>query len=159
MESSKNQEVIVRQAVLDDLDSICHLFDQYRQFQGITSDIAAGRKFLGARMRNSESVVFVALLDQAPIGFAQLYPVFSSTALARVFILNDLFVGEQGRRYGIATQLLRAVEAFAWTSGASSVRLNVKRDNRSAQMLYENAGWLRDQDFFMYQQFPTGETS
>ena len=71
-----------------------------------------------------------------PLGFAQLYPSFSSTALAGVFILNDLFVHEKVRRKGVACKLLAALEAYAWSEGAARVTLNVAMDNAQAQALY-----------------------
>lgn len=41
--------VTVRQAVLSDLPFLAELFDQYRQFQGKASDVAAAGDFLRAR--------------------------------------------------------------------------------------------------------------
>ena len=102
------KSAVIRQAVLADLDDIGSVFDQYRQFQGKTADFKACRAFLRERFDHGESVVFLAFLDEQPVGIAQLYPSYSSTALARVFILNDLFVSEVGRRAGVATALLQA---------------------------------------------------
>lgn len=83
----------VRQAVYTDLDALSELFDRYRVFQGKESALAAARAFLKARFDHGESVVFLAHdASSMPLGFAQLYPSYSSTALARVFILNDLYV-------------------------------------------------------------------
>ena len=87
------------------------------------------------------------------LGFAQLYPSFSSTALAGVFILNDLFVHEKVRRKGVACKLLAALEAYAWSEGAARVTLNVARDNAQAQALYQAQGWSRDAQFFTYHRF------
>lgn len=153
MTSSKELNVVVRQAVVADLDSVAALFDQYRQFQGLASDIAASRQFLLERFNHAESVVFLGSLQGAAVGFAQLYPSFSSTALARVFILNDLFVSEQGRRHGVASALLKAVEDYAWAFNASRVSLNVAQTNTSAQTLYEQSGWVRDREFYMFHRF------
>jgi GNAT superfamily N-acetyltransferase len=146
--------ITVRQAVFTDLGNLAELFDQYRVFQGKQSDLPAARAFLQARFDHGESVVFMAHEDSVPLGFAQLYPSYSSTALARVFILNDLFIHEKGRRKGVASQLLAAVEGYAWAHGAARVTLNVARDNPSAQALYEARGWSRDAQFFMYHRFP-----
>jgi GNAT superfamily N-acetyltransferase len=148
--------VTVRQAVFADLDALSALFDQYRVFQGKPSDRQAARSFLHARFDHGESVIFLAHIGASPVGFAQLYPSFSSTALARVFILNDLFVHEQGRRHGVATRLLSAVEGYAWSQGAARVTLNVAIDNTSGQALYEARGWSKDAQFFMYHRFPHG---
>jgi len=146
--------ITVRQAVFADLGNLAELFDQYRVFQGKQSDLPAARAFLQARFDHGESVVFMAHEDSVPLGFAQLYPSYSSTALARVFILNDLFIHEKGRRKGVASQLLAAVEGYAWAHGAARVTLNVARDNPSAQELYEARGWSKDDQFFMYHRFP-----
>jgi GNAT superfamily N-acetyltransferase len=146
--------ISVRQAVLSDLDELTQLFDQYRQFQGQKSDLSAARNFLGARFNHGESVLFIAHAGSSPVGFAQLYPSFSSVSLARVFVLNDLFVSESGRRKGVASKLLLAVEAYAWSLGAARVTLNVTRDNKPGQALYEALGWSQDVQFFIYHRFP-----
>ena len=148
------KSLVIRQAVLADLDDLTQVFDQYRQFQGKAPDAKACRAFLRERFDHGESVVFMALLDGRPVGVAQLYPSFSSTALARVFILNDLFVSEAGRRAGVATALLQAVENYAWTFGACRISLNVAQSNLPAQDLYRARGWTQDNEFFMFHRFP-----
>lgn len=146
--------LLVRQAALSDLDQLAALFDQYRQFQGQPADLGAAREFLRARLGQGESVAFIAHHQDRAVGFAQLYPSFSSVSLQRVFILNDLFVSPAGRRLGVASQLLEALEAHAWSLGAVRVTLNVARPNAQAQTLYEARGWKRDEQFFMYHRYP-----
>ena len=114
----------VRQAEPSELDELAVLFNRYREFQGQPSNLPAAREFLQARFNLGDSTVFVARETNLPIGFAQLYPSYSSVSLARVFVLNDLFVQESSRRKGVAAQLLAAVEAYAWSLGAVRVTLN-----------------------------------
>lgn len=147
-------EVIVRQAVLSDLDAAAELFDQYRRFQGQPADRAAATAFLRERFDHGESTVFLAIGSGTAVGFAQVYPIFSSVSLARVFVLNDLFVTQAGRRKGVASRLLDAVENHAWSLGASRVSLNVARSNEQGQALYEARGWTRDEQFHMYHRCP-----
>ncbi len=146
--------VTVQQAVYTDIDELAKLFDQYRVFQGKQSDLSAAHAFLKARLNNGESIVFMAFENSTPLGFAQLYPSYSSTALARIFILNDLFVHENGRRKGIASKLLAALESFSWAHNAARVTLNVAIDNDIGQALYEAHGWSKDTQFYMYHRFP-----
>jgi ribosomal protein S18 acetylase RimI-like enzyme len=148
------EPVLVRQAVVADLDRLAPLFDRYRQFQGQAGDVPAARAFLRARFDHGESIVFLAHGGDRALGFAQLYPSFSSVSLARVFLLNDLFVDEAGRRRGIATRLLAAVEACARALDGKRVTLFVARPNTSAQALYESRGWTRDEQFFVYHRYP-----
>lgn len=148
--------ITVRQAVLADLDALASLFDQYRRFQGQSGDLPAARAFLRERFEHGQSALFIAFDGESPVGFAQLYPSFSSVSLSRAFILNDLFVAEAGRRMGVASALLAALEAYAWSFGAVRVTLNVARDNVSAQALYRERGWAQDQQFHMFHRFPPG---
>ncbi|MCE9551072.1 MAG: GNAT family N-acetyltransferase [Betaproteobacteria bacterium] len=142
--------IVVRQAVLSDIEALAPLLDSYRQFYGRASDVSAATNFLLARFNHGESVIFVAYKYTTPVGFAQLYPSFSSVSLARTFILNDLFVSEQARRNGVASKLVRAATEFAGLLGAVRVSLSTATTNETAQALYLSAGWVRDEQYFVY---------
>ena len=139
--------ITIRQAVLADLDALAPLFDLYRQFYAKPSDLAAGREFLRQRFEHGESVMFIAAQDGAPLGFAQLYPSFSSSSLARKFILNDLFVLEAGRKRGIGKALLDAAADYGRALGACALNLSTAHSNDTAQALYRANGWEPDEVF------------
>lgn len=127
-----------------DLDALAALFDAYRQFYGQPSDVPAAREWLRSRLRFGESKVLVARQGAAAVGFAQLYPMFSSVRMARTWILNDLFVLPATRRQGVARALLDAAAAFARADGAASIQLETARDNAAARATYRDAGWHED---------------
>jgi len=140
----------VRQAIYADLEALSSLLDDYRRFYGRASDKVAARAFLQARVEHGQSVVFLAQNDATPVGFTQLYPSFSSVSLARVFILNDLFVVPSHRRAGVGTLLLDAAAGYARAMGAVRLSLNTDVANTTAQALYEAKGWKRDQEYFAF---------
>jgi len=140
----------VRQATIQDLEQLVPLFDGYRQFYGRASDVAAAREFLLARFTHNESTLFIAHEGERTIGFTQLYPSFSSISLARIFVLNDLFVHEHARRKGVASALLSAAVNFATALGADRLSLSTAITNDAAQALYHSAGWKRDDQFLVY---------
>src|SRR5580765_8000699 len=105
-------ELVIRQATVTDLDGLVPLFDGYRQFYRQGSEPDRIRKFLLDRFEHNESVIFVALKDGMAVGFTQLYPSFSSGALARIFILNDLFVDPGARHVGAGGALLQAAVEY-----------------------------------------------
>lgn len=147
----KQRLLTIRQAAIGDLDSIVPLFDAYRRFYRLPSDPGGARLFLLDRFSNNQSIIFLALADTgAPIGFTQLYPSFSSGAMARIFILNDLFVAPQARRSGAATALLDGAAAYARDAGAVRLVLSTELTNAAAQAVYEKAGWKRDTLFCTY---------
>ncbi len=96
----------IRKATTNDLDQLADLFNQYRVFYKKSSDIPAGKEFLGERMVNNESEIFVAINTENEFaGFVQLYPIFSSTRMKRLWLLNDLFVAQiiVGRAFLLAS--------------------------------------------------------
>ena len=142
--------ITIRQAVLADLDAVVTLFDGYRQFYGQASDGVVARHFLQARFEHGQSVVLLAESQGQAVGFAQLYPSFSSVSMARVFVLNDLFVSPAARRLGVGEALLTAAAEHARQLGAVRLSLNTDVQNLPAQALYESMGWARDQKYFAY---------
>lgn len=142
--------VVVRQAVETDLERLAPLFDAYRRFYGAAGDIPAASAFLADRIVRGESAVFMALEGDVAVGFTQLYPSFSSVSLARIFVLNDLFVVERARRKGIAAKLIAAAVDHAGTEAAARLTLSTARGNHGAQALYESLGWKRDDRFLVY---------
>ena len=143
--------VQVRQATTADVDVIAPLFDAYRQFYRRDSDLDGARAYLAERLERGESIVFLALLDDGtPAGFTQLYPIFSSTSMQRVWLLNDLFVAPVARRAGVGRALLERAHAFGQETHAIRLMLQTTVDNLPAQRLYESLGWQRDNDFYVY---------
>ncbi len=134
----------VRQAELEDVDALVPLFDAYRQFYDQPSDLTRARNWLRARIGANESVVMLAEREGAVVGFAQLYPMYSSVQTSRIWVLNDIFVPPEHRRAGIATELLRAAIAYARDDGASRLQLETGRRNEAARALYRASGWRED---------------
>ena len=146
-------EVTIRRATGAELDGLVALFDGYRRFYGNASDVAGARQFLTARIAAGDSVIFVAARGGELLGFTQLYPSFSSGAMKRVWILNDLFVTPGARRHGTGGALMAAAESFARETGARGLVLATQKTNANAKALYESRGWKIDADFDHYLRF------
>ncbi|WP_455923618.1 N-acetyltransferase family protein [Pseudomonas putida] len=132
-------------------DAIAPLFDAYRIFYGKSCDLATARAFIGERLERNESVIFYARdAEQRPVGFTQLYPIFSSLDAQRSWLLNDLYVSETVRGQGVGRLLLNAARAFAIDSGAVGIMLETGRGNLGAQRLYESLGYVRDEGYYTY---------
>ncbi len=143
-------EVEVKQAGLSEIHHVVPLFDLYRQFYGKESNQNEVLKFILSRFNHGESTIFIAYINNNPVGFAQLYPSFSSVSLKRTFILNDLYVVSEARRVGVAGALLESATSYAKALGAVRLSLTTAITNTVAQKVYEINGWERDNQFLVY---------
>jgi GNAT superfamily N-acetyltransferase len=132
-----------------DVGAAARLFDGYRQFYGAASDLPGVRAFLSNRLERDESVLFGAWSGSKLVGFAQLYPTWSSTRMDRLWILNDLFVEPRLRRRGVASRLMARSEEWIRRSGGLGGWLETAVDN-PAQILYAGRGWKLDQEFLHF---------
>ncbi|HXE13766.1 MAG TPA: GNAT family N-acetyltransferase [Bryobacteraceae bacterium] len=143
-------ELTIRQPAPSDLDRLAPLFDGYRRFYRQPSDMEGAKRFLLDRLRYNQSVIFIAFQGNEAVGFTQLYPSFSSGAMAQIFILNDLFVAPNVRKRGIGGALLERAAEYARQLGALRMVLSTEAYNLIAQSLYQKHGWKRDAVFQVY---------
>jgi len=142
--------VDIVQATIADLDALVPLFDGYRQFYKGASDTEAARRFLADRFTHQQSIIFLARTGGKDVGFTQLFPSFTSVGMARIFILNDLYVVPDARGQGVGKALLQAARHYAEGAGAVRLTLSTATENTTAQALYEQQGWVRDRQFLTY---------
>lgn len=144
-------DLVIRPATPADLEALVPLFDGYRQFYEQPGDLALAREFLGKRLAEMDTVIFLAELERSAVGFTHLFPIFSSTRCKRLWLLNDLFVSDKARGHGVARALLHAAEQHARATGACGLELATAHTNRRAQRLYESLGWQLDTTFRHYE--------
>jgi ribosomal protein S18 acetylase RimI-like enzyme len=144
---------MIRKATLQDLDQLTNLFDQYVVFYKNPSNLKKHRAYLKERMENNEAIVFLAFDDEnkeKAIGFALIYVTFSSLALNKILILNDLFVDSSARKNGIGEKLIQQTVALAKELNSNTIRLRTAKNNIIAQGLYHKMGFVREEGLYSY---------
>jgi ribosomal protein S18 acetylase RimI-like enzyme len=134
----------IRRAGPEDAPTAANLFTEYLSFYDRDPSSEAVTTFVEERLKAAESVIFIAIDGERAIGLAQVYPTFSSLALERAWVLNDLFVAPAARGTGAGRALLRRVCEDAERAGCAYVALETAEDNVKAQGLYESEGFERD---------------
>lgn len=145
-----NEEEKIRKADFNDLEALALLFDQYRIFYEKQSDVSGARNFLSQRMDNSESVIFVAVKNDGLVGFTQLYPLFSSTRMQRLWLLNDLYVVESSRGRGISKALINAAKQMAKETESCGILLETAKTNMIGNQLYPHCGFVLEEHSNFY---------
>ena len=147
--------VHIRESVREDLPALGKLFDEYRQFYQLPTDVQKATAYLEARLGARESVVLIAA-DEAGqlLGFTQLYPTWCSLLAGPVYVLYDLYVAPQARRRGVGRALLKAATERGRRDGKLRMTLSTAKTNADAQSVYESLGWQRDNEFYVYNLSP-----
>jgi len=130
----------IRQATTDDVPYLALLFNRYRVFYGKPPDIGAAAQFLNDRLNRHESEIFVVVEGDTIAGFMQLYPLFSSTRMKRLWLLNDLFVSEEYRGQGFSKALIERAKELCRQTGACGFTLETAKDNVIGNQLYQQMG-------------------
>lgn len=145
-----NTKLHIRQATIEDLPKLVPIFDSYREYFKHPKDPSKVESFLYEKFEHLESVIFVAEQEREVIGFAQLYPIFSSLSLQRVWLLNDFYISEKYRNRGIGKQLFAKVKEFTLLTKSKGIELSVEHSNKEAWHFWERQGFRIDNEFRYY---------
>jgi GNAT superfamily N-acetyltransferase len=143
--------IIVEKATSSHVDKLAFLFDQYRVFYKKDTNVSGAKIFLKERIDASESVIFISFNSKNEMtGFTQLYPLFSSTRMKRLWLLNDLFVAPDHRGKGISVALIEKAQEYCRQTGACGLILETGKSNVIGNKLYLRTGFSLDQEHNYY---------
>lgn len=148
-----SNEIEIIQASLENLDELSRLFQNYRIFYKKEPDAEGEKTFLKERITNKESVIYLAKSDDKFIGFVQLFPMFSSTRVTRLWLLNDLYVDKEFRKSGAASLLIERSKQLARETNYAGLMLQTAKDNTTAQSVYDRNEFVQDDNFYSYYWF------
>lgn len=139
-------------ATSDHLDQLVSLFEAYRVWYRMEPDRTTAYSFLSARIKHGESEIFLAMdSDDKAVGFTQLYPLFSSTRMKRLWLLNDLYVIPEYRGQGVSKRLIDSAKELARATDAAGIFLETEKSNFIGNQLYPKTGFtLDDHNFYFW---------
>jgi len=134
------------------LPQLALIFNDYRVHFEQESNLGISYNFLKERIETNQAVIFVAVDDNSGefMGFTLLYPMFSSLKAKSTWTLNDMYISEKYRKFGVATRLLEKVKDFGADTDAQWITLKTGIENEKAQALYEKFGFKKDEGHFYY---------
>jgi ribosomal protein S18 acetylase RimI-like enzyme len=141
----------INKATTQDLEELAVLFDEYRKFYEYTSDLEKTKVFLSERINNDDSVIFVAkTLSGVMVGFVQLYPLFSSTRMKKLWLLNDLYVNPAFRGLKASVMLIDRAKHLATKTKSAGLLLETAKSNTIGNNLYVKTDFVLDHDHNYY---------
>ena len=132
----------IREATTTDVKQLSGLLNQYRVFYRKDSDMERAQSFIADRLEKKDSEIFVAENDQQElVGFVQLYPLFSSTRMEKLWLLNDLFIDPRYRGKEISVRLIERAKKLVKDSSACAMFLETEKSNIIGNNLYPKTGF------------------
>lgn len=130
-----------------DLDALLTLVARFHEEMGIASDDAMRRAGLEPLLEGSPlGAAYLFGPARAPIGYVVVTFGWSLEFGGMDSFVDEIYIRPSVRNRGIGTETLIAVGKALQGAGVTALHLEVKRDDRATQRLYEKAGFgLRDQ--------------
>ena len=142
----------IRAATISDLDQLSKLFDPYRVFYRKKSDITSAKNFLTERLNEKDSEIFIAENNKKSlVGFVQLYPLFSSTRMKKLWLLNDLFVDAEYIGQQVSKQLIDRGKKLVRDTSACGMFLETEKTNNIGNNLFPKAGFSLNKNSNYYE--------
>ena len=132
-------------AHIEHLDHLIPLFDGYRVFYKQDSNTTEAKQFLFERLKNNDSIIFIAYIENIAVGFTQLYPLFSSVYMESMILLNDLYVDSNYRGKGVGEALINKSKNHCIENNLKGMAIQTEANN-PAQHLYQRLGFKKDPD-------------
>ena len=140
----------IRQAQLEDIESLSAVFAEYRTTLGLEADLANSTQFLKARLSKQDCIIFIALIDDQISGFTLLFPFFTPAGIKEMWVLNDIYITDEYRHQGVAQSLLSEAVFFSKKTNKCKVYLATKIGNTNSQTLFEKFGFKKT-DYINYE--------
>ena len=151
-------DIKIRLANKEDLEVLCRLYVEFHEFhmRGVPDRLRSlgdPEKYdclellpkLKEIIINKDSEIFIAEINQKPVGFAEVYIREDKPDPARVCrkygYLQSLLVTEKSRKKGIAKKLVEVVEAWAKQKGAIEMQLDIWEFTEGPLNFYQNLGY------------------
>jgi GNAT superfamily N-acetyltransferase len=131
-----------------DIPAILELMREFARYEDLLEYLEVSAEDLKKVMFGDDAFVqgLMAVDDQKPIAYAFFYPTFSSFRGQKSVYLEDIFITEKYRKYGIGEKMIRAIARIGKDFGAVRMDFQVLEWNAPAIGFYHKHGALMDAD-------------
>ncbi|MBC7796617.1 MAG: GNAT family N-acetyltransferase [Pyrinomonadaceae bacterium] len=145
-------KIELKTAELSDLQTLSELRKEFNDFEPFPKPLdAETQKRALHQLVSSQSFGRVWLINQDDeiAGYVILIYGYSLEYAGRDALIDELFLRERFRGRGIGKATLEFIEGFCRENDLKAVHLEVEHDNLTAQGLYQKAGFVNHNRFFL----------
>lgn len=130
-EKERKAVVSIRQMKVEDAAAIAEMEHQ-------TFSDAWSEKAILDTLRNPKTICLVAEKIGKIVGYCIVYTADDEADIARIAVLKE------SRRFGIASELIHALDVICWENQIQIIMLDVRVSNDGARVFYEKHGFTQD---------------
>lgn len=130
-EKERKAVVSIRQMKVEDAAAIAEMEHQ-------TFSDAWSEKAILDTLRNPKTICLVAEKIGKIVGYCIVYTADDEADIARIAVLKE------SRRFGIASELIHALDVICWENQIQIIMLDVRVSNGGARAFYEKHGFTQD---------------
>ena len=130
-EKERKAVVSIRQMKVEDAAAIAEMEHQ-------TFSDAWSEKAIFDTLRNPKTICLVAEKIGKIVGYCIVYTADDEADIARIAVLKE------SRRFGIASELIHALDVICWENQIQIIMLDVRVSNDGARAFYEKHGFTQD---------------
>jgi ribosomal protein S18 acetylase RimI-like enzyme len=148
-------DLVVKQAVEEDLPSVLRLMQQLAIFEGYIAEFHVNFGYLKENLlmpdpAQQEFEVLAAKQEGVVMGILVFYTLPLTYDLKPWFLMKELIVDENQRSNGVGKALMEQLVNIAKKRGVSKIRWDVLKSNAKAKRFYESLGAESQDDWELY---------
>jgi ribosomal protein S18 acetylase RimI-like enzyme len=143
-----DKNISIRKATSNDVPAILELMREFAEFEYLLEYLEVTEENLHEVLFGENAFVssLVALDDEKAVAYAIFYPHFSSFRGQKSVYLEDIYISENYRKYGLGEKMLKEIASFGRGFGAVRMDFQVLKWNAPAIKFYEKHGGRIDEE-------------
>ncbi|OKH37115.1 GNAT family N-acetyltransferase [[Phormidium ambiguum] IAM M-71] len=143
-------EVTFKTASNDDRYLLLSLTKEFYQIEHLTYNVEVLNKCFDEIFTNDNlATIWIIYIEREPAGYVVLTFGYSLEFHGRDALIDEFYIRESYRSQGIGKQTLEFVLTTCQTLGIKAVHLEVSHENNRAKTIYQKAGFVAHDRYFM----------
>ena len=141
-----DKNISIRKATSNDVRAIIELMREFAEFEYLLESLEVTEEKLREAMFGENAFVksLIALDGEQTIAYAIFYPHFASFRGQKSVYLEDIYISEKYRKYGLGEKMIKEIAKTGKEFGAVRMDFQVLKWNEPAVKFYEKYGAVMD---------------
>ena len=139
-------EIIIQKTRPQDIPAVLKLMREFAEFENLLDFLEVTEENLHEALFGENAFVHSLIVfdDETPIAYAIFLPCFSSFRGQKSVYLEDIYISEDYRKFGLGKKMIKEIAKIGREFGAVRMDFQVLKWNTPAVKFYEKHGAIMD---------------